>query len=345
MDQKRILVYTESFLPSLGGLENNTLLLCKSLSQLGYPVTLLTPQLHAQAFEDFKVVESRSLAAYFKLVRTHDLVIVNGGVSFKSVIPSVLLGKPFWIIYQMASLYKNVDRPSRIEKLKDQCRRFLAGFAQKNIGVSRYSYERLREIFGNKKTDLLINPAAAQFVKQSSPKVYSTPFICLFSGRLIAGKGIHLLVEGIKELFDEGDAIQLRIAGKGPEWEVLQKNPHPSFLLLGSKSAAELVKEYQAAHLTVIPSGSHIEGSPLTLAESLLCGTPVLVSNQAAMTHGVQHPQLVFKSNHREDLKEKLKWIMQAEHYQELLVHSANIAKQYSYSHYFDTLAALSKSC
>lgn len=343
--RKKILVYTESFLPSLGGLENNTLLLCKSLSQLGYPVTLLTPQLHAQAFDDFKVVESRSLKAYFHLIYTHDLVIVNGGVAFKSVIPSVLLGKSFWIIYQMASLYKNVDQPSRIEKLKDQCRRFLAGFAKKNMGVSRYSYERLKEIFGSRKAGLLINPAAVQFVKLRSPKVYSTPFVCLFSGRLIAGKGIHLLVEAIKELFDEGYAIQLRIAGNGPEWAIFQENPHPSFLLLGNKSTEELVEEYQRAHLTVIPSGSHIEGSPLTLAESLVCGTPVLVSNQAAMVNSVQHPQLVFESGHSMDLKEKLKWMMQTENYQELVLHSASIAHEYSYSHYFDTLATMLKSC
>ena len=97
-------------MPSIGGLENNTALLCESLADLKHSVTLITPQEEALKNQKFEVVGYGSFWSIYSKVKSSDLVIINGGVSFKAVIPSILALKPFFIIYQMATLFKDIRK-------------------------------------------------------------------------------------------------------------------------------------------------------------------------------------------------------------------------------------------
>lgn len=344
MGQKRILVYSESFLPSLGGLENNTLLLCESLSEMGYAVSLLTPQKNAQSNERFQVVESRSMLTFIKEIAKNNLIIVNGGVSFKALLPCLLMGKSYWIIYQMASLFKDISVKGWIGSSKNNLRFLIAKKAQKNIGVSKYSEEELQTSFTKLQTGLLINPASPFYKLNHTTKTLGKPFICLFSGRLIEGKGIHLLINVVKALYEEGNEIVLRIAGQGEAEADLFENLHPSFVMMGSLNQESLAQEYRKAHLTIIPSTTHIEGSPLSMAESLICGTPVLCSDQGAMAKSLQDEDLIFKSGDALDLKLKLSRLMKIENYSRAVKHCHQLAAVYSYDYYAKTLNNLMDS-
>ena len=339
MGQKNILVYTESFLPSIGGLENNTLLLCDKLFDLGYHVTLLTPQKNALQQSHYKVVESTSFFTFLKAVGSHDLVVVNGGVSFKIIVPCLLCCKSYIIIYQMASLCKNVHHGRFSIKFGNYFRHILAKMAKLNIGVSHYSYNELIKAFNTQKSALLVNPADPIFKSQKQiKKTLSQPFICLMAGRIIAGKGVHLLIQAVIELNEEGYSIRLHLIGEGPEKAIVALKPHPNIFLheaMGKQALAEWIKK---AHLVVIPSTTHIEGSPLIMAESLILGTPVLVSSQPAMAHSVQHPSLIFESGNISFLKAQIVQLMDEANYQEVLNHCYQIADDFSYHHYVERL-------
>ena len=339
MGQKRILVYTESFLPSIGGLENNTLLLCDTLSKLGYRTTLLTPQKNAVQQNDYKVIEASSIFSFIKAVKSHDLVVVNGGVSFKIIIPCLLCFNSYYIIYQMATLWKNLHYGRLSIKFGNYLRYKLAKMAQTNIGVSHYSYEELKKTFGIRKSALLVNPADPKFEPQISiSKPAFKPFVCLMAGRLIEGKGVQLLLQAILELNEMGYSIQLHFIGDGSAKSIITSKPHPNIYLHHSMSKLELAVWIKKAHLTIIPSTTHIEGSPLIMAESLILGTPVLVSSQPSMAHSAQHASLIFESGNISSLKTQIVELMNEVHYQEVLNHCYQIADDFSYHRYVERL-------
>lgn len=339
MDKKRILVFTESYLPSVGGLENNTLLLCQTLNKLGHLVTLITPQKNALSNTDFSVISSSNLFKYFKYVWDSDLIIINGGVSFKAILPSLFFNKAYLIIYQMASLFTHIHNSSFKLKIANKLRKYLANKAKQNIGVSRYSFEVLTQIFSSDKSALLINPANPIFnPKEVKIKEYAG-FNCLFAGRLIEGKGLKLLIEAIESLRKEGLIFNLHIIGEGPlEGYIRNKLSLGYIYLYPPASSEDLKKWFRKVDLTVIPSTSHIEGSPLVMAESLVMGTPVLVANQPAMVTALNHENMFFISGDLSNLILRLRMMLNPEIYSEILNHTKSLSKDYYYENYFNQL-------
>jgi glycosyltransferase involved in cell wall biosynthesis len=335
MDQKRILVFTENYLPSVGGLENNTLLLCKTLTKLGHVVTLITPQKQALKSSEFAVVESKKSAHYFQYVKANDLVIVNGGIAFKIVIPCLIIKKTYYIIYQMASLFKQIHSDSLKVKLTNWIRKCLARKAKLNIAVSKYSYQELQHYFGKNKSQLLINPSNPIFENRISNELNKVNFNCLFAGRLIEGKGIRLLIEAIEILRAENLPFNLHVIGEGPEEFYIKSKLHLGYIYIYPPTNPEGLRErYKIADLTVIPSTTHLEGSPLVMAESISMGIPVLVSSQPAMIASINHQKLIFKSNDVVDLSNKLKELIDNKVYKEVIKQTLNLARDYSYENY-----------
>ena len=99
-------------------------------------------------------------------------------------------------------------------------------------------------------------------------------------------KGTHILLKAI-DIFKDiyGNDLYLFIVGKtGPKsfekyLEKMIKNLHleKNVKMLGWVDENLLVILYNSADLTIVPSYS--EGSPLVIAESIACGTPVIATN------------------------------------------------------------------
>jgi glycosyltransferase involved in cell wall biosynthesis len=343
MGKKRILIYTENYLPSIGGLENNTLLLCDTLILLGCYVTLITPQKNALKGNNFKVIESRSLYFFYSQIRKHDLVLINGGVSFKIIIPTLLALKPFMVIYQMATLFNDIRNNHLKTKILNTCRWALAYLAKTNIGVSQYSFLELQSIFGEKKAKLLVNPADPTFFMLSNqPFMPKKAFQCLFAGRLIEGKGVKLIVDAVCEINKDQEIIHLHFIGDGPEKQFVINQNAKHFVYYHAPVSKETLKDWLSqVQLTVIPSTSHIEGSPLIMAESLMMGVPVLVSSQPAMVASIKHKDLIFESGDVKDLIKKLNILVDENNYKPLKDFCSEISDHYSYTNYKRKLKAI----
>jgi glycosyltransferase involved in cell wall biosynthesis len=92
----------------------------------------------------------------------------------------------------------------------------------------------------------------------------------LFVGRLIADKGVHLLLRAADPSYD--------LVFCGPGDPALLGTPLPPGVeYLPPRPQAELVALYHAADLLVLPSLR--EGFPLVVQEALVCGLPVVLSN------------------------------------------------------------------
>lgn len=96
--------------------------------------------------------------------------------------------------------------------------------------------------------------------------------IVLFAGRLVAKKGIQLVVEVQRILAREG--VRLVVAGSGPLVDCLREVP--ALHHLDQVPYERMHEIYSVADVLLLPSRG--EGLPLTVQEAMLCGTPAVVS-------------------------------------------------------------------
>lgn len=103
-------------------------------------------------------------------------------------------------------------------------------------------------------------------------------FVVCFTGRLIAAKGIDLLLE-VADRLDE--SILLTFVGSGPKEKKIrdfaERGQNVQFI--GMIARSDLPYYYSAANICIIPSlqttKTYAEGIPRVMIEAFSCGTPV----------------------------------------------------------------------
>lgn len=138
--------------------------------------------------------------------------------------------------------------------------------------------------------------------KAASTADYSGKPYVLYFGRLSVEKGIGTLVQAAKELSD----ILFVFAGTGP-LEYLCKGV-PNIKYVGFKSGKELSDLIQNARFSICPSECH-ENCPMTVAESISLGTPVIGSDLGGIPELIENGKtgLVFKAGNKNSLKAAIK--------------------------------------
>jgi glycosyltransferase involved in cell wall biosynthesis len=102
--------------------------------------------------------------------------------------------------------------------------------------------------------------------------------------RLVRRMGLEVLLDAFARVRAARPDVSLRVAGTGPLADELRARAaglglEEGLVWLGRVSDADLVKHYQAADLTVVPTVA-LEGFGLITVESLACGTPVVGTNE-----------------------------------------------------------------
>ena len=126
----------------------------------------------------------------------------------------------------------------------------------------------------------------------------------LFVGRLSEEKGVDILLEAFAQ-----SKHRLAIIGTGPLLKVVKRyaKQHSNITYLGFQNKAFIINELKKCTASIFPSVWY-EGSPLTIIESLACGTPVIASALGAMESMITHQYngLHIQAGDVSDLKCKL---------------------------------------
>lgn len=135
--------------------------------------------------------------------------------------------------------------------------------------------------FNRKKFDKLINVDSDKvfvkpnFVEEIEYVQHNIDDTYVFAGRLDESKGIKILIEYWKKL---PKSYILHIYGDGPLKEFVENNSSDNIKYMGFQNKEVIYKDMAKSTATVFP-GMLYEGYPMSIAESLSVGCPVLSSN------------------------------------------------------------------
>ena len=135
---------------------------------------------------------------------------------------------------------------------------------------------------------------------------YSNKGYFLYSGRIIQEKGIHYLLQAIKDLPHN---IEIHIVGTGNEENQLKhyvkNNKLDNVKFLGFKTREELKEEYQNCIALIVPS-NWFEAFGMVNIEAFINGKPVIASNIGGIPEIVENNinGLLFEPGNVEQLKE-----------------------------------------
>lgn len=109
-------------------------------------------------------------------------------------------------------------------------------------------------------------------------------FVVLFVGRLIAEKGVNVLLKSARKW---NKNVALVIAGVGPLESVVKKEEDgEKIIYAGTVSQSNLASYYSAADVLIVPS-IHEEGFGRVLLEALSCSTPVIAAKIGGIVEAV----------------------------------------------------------
>jgi len=117
--------------------------------------------------------------------------------------------------------------------------------------------------------------------------------IILFTGRLIAAKGIRYLVEAMPKVLREYPDALFIFIGAGNSLPYRRRLgelgiPEKNFMFLGYlKESSELVEYYRASSVFVAPT--LYENLPIRVLEAMACGVPVVASNVCAIPEAIDN--------------------------------------------------------
>jgi glycosyltransferase involved in cell wall biosynthesis len=168
----------------------------------------------------------------------------------------------------------------------------------------------LKKNITNKKTQIVVlsNGVIIPLRFQNAEVKNQDVLNLLFVGRFASNKGIHILLEVIKELNDSGyeDKIVYNLAGKGPLWSHYSDNfKFKNVKYLGFVSDAQLLDLYTKNDLFILPT--LFEGMPTVVLEAMSYSLPIIVTEVGATSELVNSSNgFLIKKNDVKALKEAI---------------------------------------
>ena len=293
----KILIYSPSFYPNIGGLETIIATLATEFSKQGNIVKLVssTPNRDVEKF-NFEVIRQPTPARLIKLMRWCDLYF-QGCISLKGLFPLFLVPKPLVTSHQ--TWYR---RPSGKKSWKDYFKKLVSMFAT-NVAVS---YAIAKEIPSNS----IIIPNSYQANTFALIPEIKRDRELVFLGRLVSDKGVDLLLQALANLKKRGLTPKLTIIGKGQEENNLRQQAQEFDIseqidFAGVKVGRELVELLNAHQIMVVPSLWQ-EPFGIVALEGIACGCVVVGSQEGGLKDAIGECGVTFPNGDVAALTERL---------------------------------------
>jgi glycosyltransferase involved in cell wall biosynthesis len=187
------------------------------------------------------------------------------------------------------------------------------------ITVSRWMKEQIIKQYPKINPSLISiihNSVETELFSPGKGAIFTQRNIVLFTGRLIAAKGIGYLVEAIPKVLREyPDALFIFIgAGNSSPYRRRLKEMGTSernFVFLGYlKEASDLVKYYRGSSVYVAPT--LYENLPIRVLEAMACGVPVVASNVCAIPEVIDNGVngILIQPGSVDELSEAISWLL-----------------------------------
>jgi glycosyltransferase involved in cell wall biosynthesis len=274
----RILIYSPSFYPNVGGLETIIANLAHEFTVQGHEIKLVsqTPAKDAKQFS-FEVIRQPNKRQLLALTHWCD-VYFQGCVSLKGIWTLFFVHRPLVITHQ--TWYRRNDGS---KSWQDYLKKLVSHFAI-NISVSYSIAEDLS-------TSSTVIPNCYR-----EDIFYEMPEICrdqelAFLGRLVSDKGINLLIDALNQLKLMGLTPKLTIVGSGEEEDKLRQQVidyelGSQITFVGVKLEQELTKLLNAHQIMVVPSLWN-EPFGIVALEGIACGCVIVGSEGGGLKDAI----------------------------------------------------------
>ena len=272
----RILLWTCSFYPAIGGIETMAEILGREFTALGRHVTLVTRTVApsgADAKFPFTVVRSPGLLRLLHLVANCD-VFVHNHLSVKVAFPLLFFRRPWVVVY-------HCEYPT--SGIRGLLQPLVARFAL-SVACSKALAE-----FTNPQCRVLPNAYDDAVFKRIPEVVRDRELV--FVGRLITDKGLQVLLDALALMRDNGISPRLCVVGEGPDQDLLvaktvELNLAEQVKFIGKKSGGELARILNRHRILVVPSLVR-ESFGIVALEAIACGCIVVGSESGGLKEAI----------------------------------------------------------
>lgn len=291
----RILIYTPSFAPRIGGIETVSEMLADAFVAAGHEVLVLcqTPDNNPEQ-QSYRVVRQPSFRETLRCWRWAQ-VVMHMNVSLKGLLPFLLVPRP-WV----ATHHGWYSWPEAPANFNARVKMALAGWlAVANIAVSN----AVRQYLGFR-CEVVPNPYDERVFHLMADVARGRDV--LFVGRLVSDKAPELLLEAMGRLAAQGLRPTATFTGSGPEEQSLRAMARTlgleaQVVFTGPKQREELARVMNGHRIMVVPSRIR-EGFGIVALEGIACGCVLAAADAGGLAEAVGECGLLFKRESSEDL-------------------------------------------
>jgi glycogen(starch) synthase len=296
----KILVSSHAFLPSIGGLENVSVMLAEQFMRQGHEVKLVT-QTAADGLDEFpfQVIRLPGARDLLDLTRWCEVFFQNQ-ISLRTVWPAILVDRPLVVTLQgpCSALFG--------------WRRHLARHFLRRGTCLAISADTSR--LATAECKVLQNPYDDE-VFRAMPDVLRDRDL-VFCGRLVSDKGADILLKALAILRERGLYPNLSIIGAGPEEPKLRSMVYALALegqvtFEGTKRGEMLARRLNAHHIMVAPSIWR-EPFGIVALEGIACGCVVVGSEDGGLKEAIGPCGLTFPNGDGEVLASRLEELIRS---------------------------------
>jgi glycogen synthase len=286
----KILVTSHRFFPDIGGTESVTELLAEEFGKAGHRTVVVTQSPgEPMASTGYTLVRRPNLGRLLQYYLWADIILQHQ-IALRTAWPLLLIRRPWIVIHN-----DWIDRDKTfLSWLKRQVIRFA-----KNVTTSRALADRLS-------VDAMVIPNPYQNKTFKNPNCKTRGHDLIFVGRLIRGKGVHTLIEAVRELERRGVRRELTIVGMGSELLTLMRvGEGLSIKFVGVKRGSELGALVADHKILVVPS---LEPEPFGIValEGLASGCAVVASRHGGLVEAVGSHGVLFEPGNPRSLAEAI---------------------------------------
>lgn len=315
----RILLYSRTFAPALGGLEQAALVLARELSARGHRVVVASDVAAPPGFDaqyNFEVIRGRSFAQLVRFARQADVVHTNGHsmlahplaaaarrplvVTHSGLQAACLAGSGFHDGERCGSVLRTcahltAKHRGGVHAARQLIRHAAARLALRqtaeHVAVSAFVQRRIR-VPG---ATVIHNCADTSVFKPRADEPAGDRF--LFVGRFVEEKGVELLLRVVARCANRGSPVRLDLVGAGPLEDRLRRLAEELRVVKwvefrGRLQGEDLASAMRKSLALLVPTLCE-EAFGIVAAEAISCGRPALVSNAGGLPEVVDGTECV----------------------------------------------------